>query len=328
MVTVTILMFDYALASAVTGMSDLLYFAGKAFNRVHGESPPPFRIQLVSQYGQPVKVVNQMTLTPHCSVNELKRSDVYLVPTISGDIERTLHDNRWLVSLLETLADANCIIGSNSNGSFFLAEAGLLNDKKATTFWDNTDLFRKRYPAVDLRPDQLLVHDGNILCEAGGTSWFDLGLYLIELFCDHQTAMETAKYFMVDLERSTQLSFTPLESKKYHGDDAILETQQWMEQHYASSFSISSIGERFGLTNRTLVRRFKLATGVTPLNYLQEVRLDAASRLLVQTNKSIEKITYAIGYEDVSSFIRLFKLRTHYSPTSYRARFKAVHVAR
>lgn len=209
-----------------------------------------------------------------------------------------------------------------------LAEAGLLEGKKATTFWDNVALFRSRYPTVDLRPDQLLIHDGNILCDAGGISWFDLGLYLIELFCDHQTAMDTAKYFMVDLERSTQLSFTPLVSKQHHSDRPILEIQSWMEEHYAGSVSMEEVSKRFGLSNRTLVRRFKLATGVTPLNYLQEVRLNAAGRLLVQSNQTVEEITHAVGYEDISSFIRLFKRQTNYTPNSYRARFRAVHVAR
>lgn len=338
-ITVTILVFDYVLAAAVMSISELLYFAGNTYQRSNGsiesdgkEKEGRFQVRLASRDGKSVKVMNRMTITPHCSIDEIKASDIYLVPTIAGDIEQTLNDNQWLVNLLKKVADSESIIGSNSNGSFFLAEAGLFGGKnagkKATTFWDNVDLFRSRYPSVDLRPDQLLIHEGNILCEAGGISWFDLGLYLIELFCDHQTAMDTAKYFMVDLERSTQLSFTPLVSKKYHSDHAILEIQNWMENHYAESLSMQKIGDQFGLSNRTLVRRFKLATGVTPLNYLQEVRLNAASRLLVQSNQTIEEITHTVGYEDISSFIRLFKRRTNYAPNSYRARFRAVHVAR
>lgn len=325
MIKVTVLVFDYALPAAVAGISDLLYFAGGSTAR---GGTKRFQIRLASHDGKPVKAMNRMTITPHCGVDEIEDSDVFLVPAITGDIEQTLHDNRWLVDLLRRVADTDCIVGSNSNGSFFLAEAGLLDDKTATTFWDNVDLFRARYPSIDLRPDQLLIHDGKILCDAGGTSWFDLGLYLVELFCDDQTAMETAKYFMVDLERNTQLSFTPMISKRYHSDHLILEVQTWMEKRYAEDLSIEQVARQFGLSNRTLARRFKLATGVTPQQYLQDIRLNAASRMLVQSNQSIEAITHAVGYEDVSSFVRLFKRRTNYSPGGYRSRFRAVHVKR
>ena len=333
-VSITILVFDYSLAAAVMGINDLLFFAGGVYAKRKGQKQDNevlenrFQVRIASDNGEPVRVMNQLSITPHCSIDDIAHSDVYLVPTIAGDVELALENNGYIVDVLQKAAANGSLIGSNSNGSFFLAEAGLLAGKKATTFWNNVDLFRSRYPEVDLQPDQLLVHDGNVLCDAGGTSWFDLGLYLVELFCDHQTAMDAAKHFMVDLERSTQLSFSPLSSKKHHGDPVILEVQRWMENHYAERITMESVGDQFGLSNRSLVRRFKLATGVTPLNYLQEVRLDVASKLLVQSNRSVDDITHAIGYEDISSFIRLFKRRTNYSPSNYRARFRAVHVAR
>lgn len=326
MVTISVMLFDYVLGAAVMGINDLLYFAGRAYAQRHGHSQPRFAIRLVSAHGQPVKAMNRITLTPHCSLAEAGHSEVVLVPSIAGDIAQTLRDNTWLTDYLQQAAAAGSLLGNNSNGSFFLAEAGLLAGKKATTFWDNVELFRQRYPSIDLRADQVLIHDGNILCDAGGTSWFDLGLYLVELFCDHATAMDTAKYFMVDLERAKQLSFTPLVSLRHHSDAAILQVQAWLEQHHAERISIDALGAQFGLSNRSLARRFKLVTGVTPLHYLQEVRLDAAGRLLVQTNASIEDITHAVGYEDISSFIRLFKRRTHYAPSTYRARFRALRV--
>ncbi|GLS25652.1 GlxA family transcriptional regulator [Marinibactrum halimedae] len=329
MINVTILVYDYVLAAAVMSINDLLYFAGHIYQRARpNESAPRFRIQLASKDSKPVNTMNQLTITPHCGINDIQSSDIYLVPTIAGDVEQTLADNLWLIRTLQQANQTNSLIGSNSNGSFFLAEAGLLQNKKATTFWNNANLFRARYPDIDLQTDQLFIHDGNILCDAGGTSWFDLGLYLIELFCDHQTAMDTAKYFMVDLERSSQRSFTPLASKKHHSDRVILAVQHWMETHYSDEISIVAMSTQFSLSHRSLVRRFKLATGITPLNYLQEVRLDAASQLLIKTNKTIEEITHAVGYEDISSFIRLFKRKTNFSPNSYRARFRAVHVTR
>lgn len=328
LVNITILVFDNALAAAVMGINDLLFVAGGIYARRQGlTAENRFQLRIASGDGGAVKTINQLSVAPHCAIEDIPYSDVYLVPSIAGDIELALANNRHIVDALKQAASAGSLVGSHSNGSFFLAEAGLLDHKKATTFWDNVELFRSRYPRVDLQPDQLLVHEENVLCDAGGSSWFDLGLYLVELFCDHQTARETARYFMVDLERSRQWSLSPLVSKQRHSDPAILEVQQWMQQHYAERITMEDVGKKFGFSSRSLVRRFKLATGVTPLNYLQEVRLDAASKLLVQSNRSLDDITHSIGYEDISSFIRLFKRRTNYSPSNYRARFRDSHLS-
>lgn len=321
MINITVLAFDYVLPAALMGIHDLLYYAGRA--EQHG-GQRRFTIRIASWDGLPVRTMNQLTLTPHCAVQDIEHSDVYLVPTIAGNIEQTLEHNPQLIQLLQRASKSDCLIGSNSSGVFFLAEAGLLDQRPATTHWSTVELFRKRYPLVDLRADQQLIHDGNTLCDAGGMSWFDLGLYLVELFCDHQTAVDTARFFMVDSERTAQLTFSPMVSKKYHSDQTILEIQNWMEDHYRAHTPMEELGNRFGLSNRSLIRRFKQATGITPSHYLQETRIDNATRLLVRSNKTVEEITHAVGYEDISSFTRLFKRKTGLTPSNYRARFKAL----
>jgi transcriptional regulator GlxA family with amidase domain len=328
MINITILLFDYALAAAVMGMHDLLYFAGNNYQSQHRQRAPRFQVRLASRDGTAVKLMNQLELSPHCSFADIDDSDVILVPTITGDIDLTLKQNTDIIELLRARQNTDCLLCGNSSGSFFLAQAGLLDNKQATTLWSVAELFRERYPEVDLRPDQLLTVDGNTICDAGGSAWFDLGLHLVELFCGHRTAMDTAKYFMVDMERSGQLSFSPLESMKYHGDKSVLAIQDWLEANYPQPISIDKLGKQFGLSNRSLLRRFKLATGLSPLNYLQDIRMDMACRLLVQSNKSVEEVTHRVGYEDVSSFIRLFKRRTGFTPNNYRARYRAVHIAR
>lgn len=325
MVNVTIVVFDGALASAFIGIHDLLFFAGNAYARHTRQERPGFQVRLASWDGRPVQVMNGLSITPHCSLQEGDHSDVYLVPAVTEDIVTTLEQNAEVITVLSDAASRGSLVGGNSSGSFFLAEAGILDGKKATTLWRHVKLFRERYPQVELQPDLLITHDGNTLCDAGGASWFDLGLYLVELFCDHQTAMDTAKHFMLDLERSAQLSFTPLASKKYHGDPIVLSVQNWMEAHYREPLTMEQAAELFGLSSRSLLRRFKLATGGTPLNYLQGVRLDAASRLLIQSKKAVEEVMSMVGYADTSSFTRLFKRRTGFPPSHYRTRFKAVH---
>lgn len=321
MIDVTVLAFDFVLPAALMGIHDLLYFAGRAQPEAQQKR---FNVRIASWDGRPVSTNNQLTLTPHCALQEIDHSDVYLIPTIGGDIERTLLQNPQLIEILRIAHRTNSLIGSNSTGSFFLAEAGLLDSRIATTHWSAEDLFRQRYPQVNLRSDQSLTHDGTILCDAGGVFWFDLGLYLIELFYDHVTAVNTAKFLMVDMERTGQLSFSPLASSKYHSDRTVLVIQQWIEDHHREDVVIETLGKQFGLSNRSLIRRFKQKAGMTPLNYLQETRIESARRLLVRSNKTIEAVTHSVGYEDVSSFIRLFKRKTGLTPSSYRARYKTI----
>jgi len=323
MITVTILAYDFAFASAITGINDLLYLAGKSWNKIHNQQQTPkFNVQIASWDGKPIKTLNNLLISPHCSIQEVKSSDVYLVPGISGDIKKTLSLNTGLIEYLSNLKSTNSIIGSNSTGAFFLAEAGLLEHKVATTHWGLVEEFRLAYPNVNLVADSLLTQDDNILCDGGGLAWFDLGLHLIEFFCDHQTAMGSAKTFVLETGRSTQLSYSPLISNKYHKDETVHQIQQYIDGHFTDSLSIAEICDKFGVTHRTLIRRFKSSTGMTPLDYIQRVRLNAASKYLVQTNKTIDEITHAVGYSDISSFTKLFKKHMGLSASHYRARYQ------
>ncbi len=329
MISVTVLAFDYVLASALTGINDLLSLAGVSWNKLHQQLPQQkFNVQIASWDKKPIYTLNNVVIMPHCAIQDVTKSDVYLVPCIAGDVEKTLLQNPGLIAFLAQLDTSSCIIGSNSTGSFFLAEAGLLDNKTATTHWAVQQQFSARYPQVNLQADQLITHDDNILCDGGGLAWFDLGLYIIELFCDHETAVGSAQTFVIDTGRTTQLTYSPLISKKYHNDKTIRAIQDWIESHYQSAISIADISQRFGLSNRTLIRRFKKASSITPSHFLQEVRLDAASKYLVQSNKTIDEITHAIGYADISSFTKLFKRKTGLSPSNYRARFKPIHSQR
>lgn len=326
MITVTVIGFDFALASAITGISDLLYLAGVSWNKLHHQTPDPkFKVQVASRNKTPFTTLNNLIITPHCALEDVEHSDVYLIPTIGGDVEKTLALNPDITEKLREANKSSCFFGSNSNGSFFLAEAGLLDGKLATTHWGFEALFKQKYPQVKLKTEQLITIDDNVLCDGGGLAWFDLGLYLIELFCDHETAIGAAQSFVIDMGRPTQLSYSPLISKKYHQDKTILEIQYWMEEHFSAALSIDQISIDFGLSLRSLIRRFKAAAHTTPSQYLQDVRLDAAFKYLIQTNKTIDEITHAVGYEDVSSFTKLFKRKAGLTPSSYRARFKPIH---
>ena len=196
MIRVTVLAFDYVLASALTGISDLLSMTGVLWNALQDQPHDrKFDVRIASDGQKPIYTQNNIYISPHCAIQDIEASDVILIPSIAGDIDQTLQQNMLIVEKLKELHGRCRVMGSNSTGAFFLAEAGLLDGKSATTHWGAEKLFREKYPLVNLKPDQLITHDSGILCDGGGLSWFDLGLHIIELFCDHETAVGAAKSF-------------------------------------------------------------------------------------------------------------------------------------
>jgi transcriptional regulator GlxA family with amidase domain len=146
-------------------------------------------------------------------------------------------------------------------------------------------------------------------------------LYLIELYIDHETAIECAKAMVLDTGRHSQLSYFATWQNKYHSDETVKTVQEWIDEHYAEDFSLAWLAEQYAMSPRTLIRRFKSATGESPLAYLQTVRIEVAKKYLEISAQTIAEITQKVGYEDVSSFSKMFKRKVGLSPREYRGRF-------
>ncbi len=327
--TVTIVGFDGALASAITGIIDLFRLAGVTWARINNESPEPrFTTQLVTLTGRPIRCINGINLTPHASIEALDAENadpgLIMIPTIGGPIPAVLSENRGLIDWLESSrpSDSGQVrIASNCTGAFMLAEAGLLNGRRATTHWGYSHQFQLRYPDVNLHPEQLITVDGHVACAGGGMAWWDLGIYLVERYAGTQTARELAKAFVIDAGRTSQAPYSALQARRYHGDESVLALQEWIDQHFNQAITLQRLAALSGLTERSLIRRFKAATGDTPTAYLQMTRIESARQQLEQTRLSVDEVTRGVGYEDVSSFSRLFRKHTGLAPGAYRSRF-------
>jgi transcriptional regulator GlxA family with amidase domain len=245
-----------------------------------------------------------------------------MLPTIGGDIQKVLEQTRGLLPHLIRLHKNGCDLVSNCTGAFLLANAGLLDNRTATTHWGYADQFQSQFPKVNLQTQQLITEDKGIFCAGGGMAWFDLVLRLIERYCDHQTAVDTAKAHVVDFARGQQAAYAPLQRRKFHHDQDILTLQDWLESHYSQPISINDMAESINMSSRSLIRRFKRATHQTPQQYLQTLRIDHAKRLLISSDLSIIEVVQNVGYEDISSFTRLFKRITGFSPGHYRKSFR------
>lgn len=322
MKNIYILGFDQALASAITGVLDLFALAGVTWNRIQSTQPTPiFNVQIASANGEPIRCINGINLGAHVSFDEIKQADALIIPTIGGPIEHVLANNPALIELIQTANTKRWILAGNCTGNFLLAHAGILNGKQATTHWGFKDQFKKQYPKVNLTAEFMLTRDEHIYCAGGGLAWFDLGLHMIERFVGFEIAIQTAKAFVIDYRRDSQLSYSLMGLAKPHKDTLIKDVQNWLNLNYAKNISIDELAERFSVSKRTLIRRFNQSLDMPPNAYIQGLRIEGAQKLLEESEMQIDTIMNKVGYEDASSFRRLFKSKTGVTPSEYRSRF-------
>ncbi len=322
MLNIVVLGFDSALASAITGVMDLFALAGVTWNRVQGEEVGRhFNVCIASPDGQPIRCINGIQIAAQLSYADIQQVDAIIVPTIGGPIDEVLAQNPELLALLQYANQQGWTIAGNCTGNFLLAEAGILNGRCATTHWGFKQQFAERYPAVKLTAEQLITRDEHIYCAGGGLAWFDLGLHMIERFVGFDVALQTAKAFVIDYRRDSQLSYSLMRLAKPHKDELINQVQEWLQTHYAQHFTLDELAQRFNVSKRTLIRRFNAALDSPPNAYLQSLRIEAAQKLLEETELSVDLVMSQVGYEDASSFRRLFRNRTGVTPTEYRKRF-------
>lgn len=319
---IIVLAFDGALASAITGVSDLFSMAGVSWNRIQNQKIQKlFQVEIASVDGQPIQCINGIKLIADMSYSQIQQADVLIVPTIGAPIIPTLERYPQLIEYLKLADQQHRCIAGNCTGNFFLAEAGLLNGKLATTHWGFQQLFTARYPQVKLNAEQLISRDQNIYCAGGGLAWFDLGLHLIERFYGFEIAMQSAKSFVIDYRRDSQLSYSLMKIGQPHHDGLVLKIQDWIEQNYAKAFTLDDVAIQFNVTVRTLIRRFKSALDIAPNQYIQALRIEAARKRLEETEQALDRIILDVGYSDPSSFRRLFRKHTGLTPLEYRRRF-------
>ncbi len=309
------------------GLYDILYSVGAAYpDMTIGEArPEALEVRIVSEAGEPFRCVGGILVEPHNAIADLPQPDAVIV----CDMYSSMYEapvGRYPV-LSAWLCDAHSrgsLIASVCSGALVLAEAGLLNQREAAAHWGYEVLFAQSYPKVRLRKDSILClssADEKIVTAGGVTSWQDLALYLIARFCGTRQAVETAKVFLLSGHDDGQLPFAAMNRRMNRSDSIVAECQEWIALHYAEANPVQTIARRTGLNPRTLSRRFVEATGRSPLEYVQEMRVEEAKHMLELGSDRIEEVSAAVGYGDAAAFRRLFKRLVGISPSTYRRRF-------
>jgi transcriptional regulator GlxA family with amidase domain len=322
MIDVTVLYCRGGYVSTSLMPIEIFHAAGFMWNLCMGQPPQPrFRITSVSVDGRPIEGAGPTRLVPDKALTEIARTDLVFVPTAGFDVDELVRENAACLDWLGRLHAGGASVAGVCTGVALLAEAGLLDGRIGTTHWAVADSFRERYPKVDWRPQLAVSEDRGVFCGGGLYSAIDLALYLVEKLCDRQSAIEVAKALVLQMPRIYQTSFAVLPIGARHGDSAIRRAEEWLQAHFPSNVDLDGLARDLAMTPRSFLRRFKEATGETPLAYLQRLRVEASKPMLEEDRMTIQEVSLAVGYEDVAFFRDLFKRHTHLSPSHYRERF-------
>ncbi|PWU01140.1 MAG: AraC family transcriptional regulator [Bacteroidetes bacterium] len=261
------------------------------------------------------------TVKPHVHISEIKKTNLIIIPSLNHNYYDTVKKNQPLIDWIEHQYKNGAEVASICTGAFLLASSGLLNGKVCSTHWSVADNFRKMFPEIDLQTDQLITDENGIYTNGGAYSFLNLIIYLIEKYFDRQTAIFCAKVFQIEIDRESQSIFTIFTGQKIHGDDMVKKAQNYIESHLQEKISFEDLSSRLSVGRRNFDRRFIKATGNTPLEYSQRVKIESAKKAFETSRKNINEVMYEVGYNDVKAFREVFRKITGMSPLEYRARY-------
>jgi transcriptional regulator GlxA family with amidase domain len=297
---------------AFTKVNDFLVAMGKA---------PLFKVQLVGLTKQPQRYSEFFTVIPDLEVGDFPKTDLIIIPAINGDKKKVIEENSnfipWMVHQYKEGAE----LASLCVGAFLLASTGLVKGKQCSTHWLAEHEFRSLFPDVNLVSEKIITDEQGIYSSGGAHSFWNLLLYLIEKYVNREMAILASKYFVIEIDKSSQSSFIIFRGQKEHDDEEIKKAQEYIEQHYTHRITVDELADEFAIGRRSLERRFKKATSNTVTEYVQRVKIEAAKKSFETNRKNINEVMFDVGYTDIKAFRDVFKKITGMTPIDYRNKF-------
>jgi transcriptional regulator GlxA family with amidase domain len=244
-----------------------------------------------------------------------------IVPALLGEYENAVKKNKQLIDWIKEQYKNGAEVASICSGAFLLAATGLLEGRVCSTHWSKADEFRRMYPDVKTAEDKIITDEHGIYTNGGAYSFLHLVLYLVEKLFDRSTAIFCSKIFQIDIDRTTQSPFAIFQIQKEHGDSLISKAQTYIEENLEAKISFEQLASDLAISRRNFDRRFIKATGNTPVEYLQRVKVEAAKKELEKNRKTIFEIMSDVGYADDKAFREVFKKVTGLSPLDYRNKY-------
>ncbi len=279
------------------------------------------RLLLATLDGRPVRSESGIELSADASLESLARVDTLIVAGGTGT--RTAVDDAPLIAEIARLAAGARRTASVCSGAFLLAEAGLLDGRRATTHWSRCESLARSYPEVTVEPDAIFVRDGSVLTSAGVTAGMDLALALVEDDLGRDVALQTARQLVVYARRSGgQSQFSVQLSHQLAEREPVRDLQAWMADHLDEDLSVGALAGRLHLSERQLTRVFGSELGATPADYVERLRVERARSMLETDGSSLESVASRCGFTSAEVMRRAFQRRLRTSPSDYRRRFR------
>lgn len=305
--------------SSITGTYEIFKKAN-AFSKENGKGEL-FRIQLVGSAEKIEFNEGLFTVKPHTHIAAVQKTDLIIIPSLNHQYNLALNGNELLLPWLEQQYKNGAEIASICTGAFLLAASGLLEGKSCSTHWSVSESFRQMFPGVNLQTDKLITDEKGIYTNGGAYSFLNLIIYLIEKYYDRKTAIYCSKVFQIEIDRNTQSEFAIFTGQKNHDDEMVQKAQAYLEQNVEEKISVEALSSKFNVGRRNFDRRFIRATGNSPLEYAQRVRVEVAKKAFEMNRKTINEVMYDVGYSDVKAFREVFRKITGISPQEYKRKY-------
>ena len=258
---------------------------------------------------------------PHTYISAVKKTDLIIIPSLNHNYEKAVKGNQPLIDWIAKQYKGGAEIASICTGAFLLASSGLLDGRNCSTHWAVADNFRNMFPEVNLQTDKLITDENGIYTNGGAYSFLNLIIYLVEKYYDRQTAIFCAKVFQIEMDRSSQSAFIIFKGQKLHGDEVVKKAQAYIENNLDEKISVEHLSAKFAVGRRNFDRRFIKATGNTPVEYAQRVKIESAKKAFETCRKTVNEVMYEVGYSDVKAFREVFRKITGLSPLEYRSKY-------
>lgn len=318
---------------ALYGLVDVLMTTGRIWQALLRSQigSLPFNVQIESASKSPFRCGNGIPVSPTISVRDGAHADIIVIPELwLGPDQHLAGRYRAVTDWIRESYQNGAFIYSVCSASLLLAETGLLDGREATSHWGYQQLFERNYPKIRFRPEPSLCFadaGGRLVTAGGATSWHDLVLHIISRHANPIEALRIAKVYLLKTHEEGQLPYRPLVRPLPHPDSKVRDCEAWLTEHYRETRAVARVVRHSRMPERTLKRRFKAATGMSFIEYLQNLRVEEAKRLLVFSTQSADDISAEVGYQDPSFFRRLFNQRTGMTPGHYRRKFQRVRAS-
>jgi transcriptional regulator GlxA family with amidase domain len=289
--------------------------------------PEAYTMTIVSLSSEPVTALNGTRFLPDATIaTSLEGFDTLLIAGSPGI--RKYEDHSGLVQWILRESRHVRRVGSICTGAFLLAHAGLLNGRHVTTHWNSTGRLAEMFPAIKLEPNTIYVKDGPIYTTAGVTASMDLALALVEEDHGRSVALRVAKELILFLKRpGGQSQFSVHLEAQVAEVGPIRDIHEWILDNLSEDLSVETLAARLAMSSRNFARLFKRETDMTPGDYVEAARVEAARRMLEESDAPLKKVASMCGFADQSGLRRAFMRRIHVTPVEYRQRFRPPETA-